>query len=136
MSINQHSSLVVRVHHTPCRYFSPINFTDENIPFADGGSADNLAITPLLRRRVTKMVVLVAAVQNITSSNGSADWGGYQWDVSSLFGAAPLTHPSYDKRSGNGSTITGIPSDLFNRKMQVCLLADAKVLLVQELVAE
>jgi hypothetical protein len=40
---------------------------------------------------------------------------GYQYDVSGLFGAAPPTHPSYDK----DGTITGVPVDLFNRKLQV-----------------
>jgi len=41
---------------------------------------------------------------------------GYQYDVSGLFGAAPESHPSYD-----GGTITGMPVDLFNRKLQVKL---------------
>lgn len=40
---------------------------------------------------------------------------GYQYDVSGLFGAAPPSHPSYDK----DGTITGVPVDLFNRKLQV-----------------
>lgn len=40
---------------------------------------------------------------------------GYQYDVSALFGAAPPTHPSYDR----DGTITGVPVDLFNRKLQV-----------------
>jgi hypothetical protein len=57
----------------------------------------------------------VAASANILSAAGPADWGGYQWDVSALFGAAPPTHPSYDE---NG-TVVGIPIDLFNRKLQV-----------------
>jgi hypothetical protein len=44
---------------------------------------------------------------------------GYQYDVSGLFGAAPSTHPAYDP----DGTITGVPVDLFNRKLQVRTLA-------------
>jgi hypothetical protein len=69
----------------------------------------------LLRRSVPKIIVCVAASANILSAAGPADWGGYQWDVSALFGAAPPAHPSYDE---NG-TVVGIPIDLFNRKLQV-----------------
>lgn len=43
---------------------------------------------------------------------------GYQYDVSGLFGAAPESHSSYE-----GGTITGMPVDLFNRKLQVKLIA-------------
>lgn len=58
------------------RYWSPVNFTAKNLPFADGGSADNLAVTPLLRRRTQKMLVLVAASNSVTNTQDAADWGG------------------------------------------------------------
>jgi hypothetical protein len=101
-----------------CSYWNQIIFEGQTLAFADGGSADNLAITPLLRRRIQKIIVCVAASANISSAAGPADWAGYQWDVSALFGAAPPTHSSYD---GNG-TVVGIPIDLFNRKLQVCAM--------------
>ncbi|WIA11774.1 hypothetical protein OEZ85_011868 [Tetradesmus obliquus] len=96
-------------------YWNQITFEGATLAFADGGSADNLAITPLLRRRVPKIVVCVAASANISAATSPADWAGYQWDISALFGAAPPTHPSYNKNN----TVVGIPIDLFNRKLQV-----------------
>ncbi|KAF8071044.1 hypothetical protein HT031_001126 [Scenedesmus sp. PABB004] len=96
------------------RYWSPIAFAGGEVPFADGGSADNLAVTPLLRRRVANIIACVAASQNISGAD-AADWGGYQLDVSGLFGAAPASHRDYDK----DGTIVGTPVDLFNRKLQV-----------------
>ncbi|WIA31484.1 hypothetical protein OEZ86_002377 [Tetradesmus obliquus] len=96
-------------------YWNQITFEGATLAFADGGSADNLAITPLLRRRVPKIVVCVAASANISAATSPADWAGYQWDISALFGAAPPTHPSYNENN----TIVGIPIDLFNRKLQV-----------------
>lgn len=98
-----------------CSYWSPLNFTSETIAFADGGSVDNLAVTPLLRRRMTKILMLVAASDSVTAATDAADWGGLQYDVSGLFGAAPATHPSYNP----DGTITGVSPDLFNRKLQV-----------------
>lgn len=59
-----------------CRYWSPINFTASELPFGDGGSVDNLAITPLLRRRIQKIVVLVAALKGVNDTVDAADWGG------------------------------------------------------------
>ena len=58
------------------RYWSPLNFTAQNIPFGDGGGVDNLAVTPLLRRRMTKIVVLVAASKSTTENTNASDWGG------------------------------------------------------------
>jgi hypothetical protein len=98
-----------------CSYWNQITFEGQTLAFADGGGADNLAITPLLRRRVPKVVVCVAASANISSAAGPADWAGYQYDVSGLFGAAPTSHPLYDK----DGRIVGIPVDLYNRKLQV-----------------
>jgi len=63
------------------------------------------------------MVVCISSNRNITNTTSAADWGGYQWDISGLFGASPLTSPQYDKNN----TITGIPVELFNRKMQACV---------------
>jgi hypothetical protein len=58
-------------------YWSPLALnTSSEVAFGDGGSADNLAVTPLLRRRVTKMVVAVAAMQNVSSVADAADWAG------------------------------------------------------------
>eukprot|EP00879_Flechtneria_rotunda_P023516 GHRR01024878.1.p1 GENE.GHRR01024878.1~~GHRR01024878.1.p1 ORF type:complete len:572 (+),score=153.32 GHRR01024878.1:161-1876(+) len=96
------------------RYWNEIDFTGAEIPFADGGAADNTAITILLRRRVIKIVACIAASQNITGLDAT-DWAGYQWDISGLFGAAPPTHPSYKPQG----TIVGTPVDLYNRKTQV-----------------
>lgn len=41
---------------------------------------------------------------------------GYQYDVSGLFGAAPANHTAYSR----DGTITGVPVEVFNRKLQVC----------------
>lgn len=68
--------LGVPMNHTLCRYWSPINFTAQAVPFADGGSADNLAITPLLRRRMARIIMLVAASDSVTDTTDAADWGG------------------------------------------------------------
>lgn len=97
------------------RYWNQITFTGKRLAFGDGGSVDNLAVTPLLRRRITKIIATVAASQNISSSANASDWAGYQYDLAGLFGACPPTHPAYDK----DGTIIGTPVDLFNRKLQV-----------------
>jgi hypothetical protein len=96
-------------------YWNQITFTGKRLAFGDGGSADNTAITPLLRRRVTRIISTIAASQNISASPNASDWAGYQWDVAGLFGACPPTHPAYDQ----DGTIVGTPVDLFNRKLQV-----------------
>lgn len=62
----------------PCRYWSPISFTALNLPFGDGGGVDNLAVTPLLRRRMTKIVVLVAALKGTMDVANASDWAGTQ----------------------------------------------------------
>eukprot|EP00878_Enallax_costatus_P004763 GHUV01005014.1.p1 GENE.GHUV01005014.1~~GHUV01005014.1.p1 ORF type:complete len:688 (+),score=137.57 GHUV01005014.1:137-2200(+) len=97
------------------QYWNQIDFTGKQLAFGDGGSADNLAITPLLRRRIPKIIATVAASQNISGSPNASDFAGYQWDVAGLFGACPPAHPAYDK----DGTIVGTPVDLFNRKLQV-----------------
>lgn len=65
--------------------------------------------------------MLIAASNSVTEARDAADWGGYQYDVSALFGAAPAQHSSYDK----DGTITGVPVDLFNRKLQVPVFGTA-----------
>ena len=35
------------------RYWNQVNFNGTKQNFADGGGTDNLAVTPLLRRKVT-----------------------------------------------------------------------------------
>eukprot|EP00775_Hariotina_reticulata_P012591 gene12591-12723_t len=97
------------------QYWNQVDFSGGLLSFADGGAVDNLAVTPLLRRRITRLVVCVSASKNITNTTSAAEWGGYQWDISGLFGASPATSPGYDKNN----TITGIPVELYNRKMQV-----------------
>lgn len=54
-----------------------MNYTGAELSFADGAGADNLAVTPLLRRRVSSVVVLVAASNSADVSPADFAVGGY-----------------------------------------------------------
>lgn len=92
------------------QYWNPVDFTGGKRNFADGGGADNLAITPLLRRGVRRILCGVAIG---APPEGAVSWAQYQWDVSGLFGAVP---PDPSKKNDQ---VNGVDVDVFNRFMQV-----------------
>ncbi|KAG2442832.1 hypothetical protein HXX76_002911 [Chlamydomonas incerta] len=94
--------------------WNPVNYTGAKLSFADGAGADNLAVTPLLRRRVSSVVVLVAAANSADVS--PVDFAVAQYDIAGLFGAVPANATSY---SGLENGITGVQPDEFNRALQV-----------------
>ncbi|KAF6255568.1 hypothetical protein COO60DRAFT_1661215 [Scenedesmus sp. NREL 46B-D3] len=97
-------------------YWNQVNFKGQRQLFADGAGTDNLAVTPLLRRRVQAIVACVASVEPLLPNTTADHWAAIQWDVSGLFGAVPLQHKSFKagKVLGTGST----PEQL-NRASQV-----------------
>ncbi|PNW85074.1 hypothetical protein CHLRE_03g170600v5 [Chlamydomonas reinhardtii] len=95
-------------------YWNPVNYTGAELSFADGAGADNLAVTPLLRRRVSSVVVLVAASNSADVS--PADFAVAQYDIAGLFGAVPLNATSY---KGLQEGITGVQPEMFNKALQV-----------------
>ncbi|KXZ56638.1 hypothetical protein GPECTOR_1g575 [Gonium pectorale] len=96
------------------QYWDPVNYTGGELSFADGAGADNLAVTPLLRRRVTHIVVCVATANSADMT--PADWAVAQYDVAGLFGAVPLNVTSY---KGMEEGITGVRPDVFNKALKV-----------------
>jgi hypothetical protein len=73
--------LLAAVHHT-IRYWNQVNLSGgEKLPFGDGAGADNTAITPLLRRRVPKIIAIVAAIKSVTDMTAE-QWAGNQWETS------------------------------------------------------
>lgn len=99
-------------------YWNQIDFKGGQLPFADGGASDNLAVTMLLRRRVQHIVACVSSNKPLNSNITS--WAAYQWDVSALFGAVPVN----DSQLRNGS-VNGVPVPVYNRALQVSLAAHA-----------
>ncbi|KAG2499382.1 hypothetical protein HYH03_002957 [Edaphochlamys debaryana] len=96
------------------QYWNTLDYKGARLSFADGGGADNLAVAPLLRRRVKHVVVAVAAC---TSADvAAADWAVAQYDVAGLFGAVPLNATQYE---GFKEGITGVQPDVWNRALQV-----------------
>eukprot|EP00300_Choanocystis_sp_HF-7_P042525 c9269_g1_i1.p1 GENE.c9269_g1_i1~~c9269_g1_i1.p1 ORF type:complete len:650 (-),score=151.20 c9269_g1_i1:140-2089(-) len=60
---------------------------ERTLAFSDGGGFDNIAILPLLRRRVSKILCLVAAAEN-NHMTPDDDHDFNMLDVATLFGAA------------------------------------------------
>jgi hypothetical protein len=56
------------------------------LPFGDGAGADNTAITPLLRRRVPKIIAVVAAIKSVMDMTAE-QWAGNQWETSGVLAA-------------------------------------------------
>ncbi|GBF94754.1 hypothetical protein Rsub_07637 [Raphidocelis subcapitata] len=92
-------------------YWSPVDFQGSRRKFADGGGADNLAVTPLVRRRVERIIACVAA--SAAPDTNASDYARTQWDIAGLFGAVPPT--AVNKRG----TINGMPVGLFNNFTQI-----------------
>jgi hypothetical protein len=57
-----------------CRYWNKVNFEGMKQSFADGGGTDNLAVTPLLRRKVS-----TCTTGMITSRSWHDQQHGQQW---------------------------------------------------------
>jgi hypothetical protein len=55
-----------------------VNFAGQRQPFADGGGTDNLAVTPLLRRRVGAIVACVASVEPVLPETTADHWAAIQ----------------------------------------------------------
>ncbi|PNH12072.1 hypothetical protein TSOC_000999, partial [Tetrabaena socialis] len=96
------------------QYWNQYDYRGATLSFADGAGADNLAVTPLLRRRVSSILVFVAALNSADMS--PADWAVAQYDVAGLFGAVPANATSYE---GLKNGITGVRPDVFNKALQV-----------------
>jgi hypothetical protein len=74
------------------------------LPFGDGAGADNTAITPLLRRRVPKIIAVVAAIKSVMDMTAE-QWAGNQWETSgrqaaSFAAALSATYSSARPQSG------------------------------------
>eukprot|EP00775_Hariotina_reticulata_P001277 gene1277-1617_t len=96
-------------------YWNLVNFGGQPHTFADGGGIDNLAVTPLLRRRVEHIVACIAGSEPINGNVNLNNWAAAQWDISGLFGAAPLSSPRYGKRQ----LVNGMAPQAHNRALQV-----------------
>ncbi|KAG2499381.1 hypothetical protein HYH03_002956 [Edaphochlamys debaryana] len=96
------------------QYWNTRNYTGARLSFADGAGADNLAVTPLLRRRVQHVIACVAASHSADVS--PADWAVAQYDVAGLFGAVPLNATQYE---GLKEGITGVQPGVYNQALQV-----------------
>ena len=83
------------------------------MPFADGGGVDNLAVTLLLRRKVAKIIICVAALAPSTNTTAE-EWTSVQYDIAGLFGAVPVDNPPF--RNG---LINGMPVEHWNRMLKV-----------------
>jgi hypothetical protein len=65
-----------------CRYWNQVDLSGgAKLPFGDGAGADNTAITPLLRRRVPKIIAVVAAIKSVMDMTAE-QWAGNQWETS------------------------------------------------------
>lgn len=95
-------------------YWNQVDFKGSTVPFADGGGVDNLAVTPLLRRKVPVIVACIAGSEAINGDVKIDDWSFGQWDISGLFGATPLNHP----KMKNGQ-VNGMSPQEHNRALQV-----------------
>lgn len=63
------------------RYWNQVDLSGgEKLPFGDGAGADNTAITPLLRRKVPKIIAIVAAIKSATDM-AVEQWAGNQWET-------------------------------------------------------
>jgi hypothetical protein len=60
-------------------------FMSPHLPTPPPSHQDNLAITPLIRRRVGRIISCVATSTPVDTN--ATHWAGLQWDVAGLFGA-------------------------------------------------
>jgi hypothetical protein len=58
-----------------------VNFQGQRQPFADGGGTDNLAVTPLLRRRVKTIVACVSNNAAVMPDTTADTWAANQVGV-------------------------------------------------------
>lgn len=56
------------------RYWNKVNFEGMKQSFADGGGTDNLAVTPLLRRKVCGALYLQVLSQGPVGSACAVQW--------------------------------------------------------------
>ena len=68
-------------------YWAGKDFVSKGRPFADGGSLDNLAIFPALRRGTRLLLVCQSASSPI--QDDAASWAAWAYDVAGYFGAIP-----------------------------------------------
>ena len=94
-----------------CSYWNTFDFTGGELPFADGGAIDNTAVTPLLRRKVAKIIACVAAAKPSTNTTAE-EWTSYEYDIAGLFGAV---NSSYFQNN----EVNGVPVEQFNRMLKV-----------------
>jgi hypothetical protein len=55
-----------------------VNFQGQRQPFADGGGTDNLAVNPLLRRKVETIVACVATSEPVLPDTTADHWAAIQ----------------------------------------------------------
>ncbi|KAF6265849.1 hypothetical protein COO60DRAFT_1697550 [Scenedesmus sp. NREL 46B-D3] len=97
------------------RYWNQVDISGgEKLPFGDGAGADNTAITPLLRRRVPKIIAIVAAIKSVMDMTVE-QWAGNQWETSGLFGVCPSGHGRNFERFAESHEAV----DVFNKRNKV-----------------
>lgn len=97
--------------------FKDIDGSSCQMPFADGGGVDNLAVHAALRRGVEKLLVCVACSGDyatvVLAPNGEEELAKKIWDLSGLFGAVP--EGKADIKMGGGK----IEDHVWNKHLQV-----------------
>ncbi|WIA11773.1 hypothetical protein OEZ85_011867 [Tetradesmus obliquus] len=97
------------------RYWNQVDLSGgEKLPFGDGAGADNTAITPLLRRKVPKIIAIVAAIKSATDMTVE-QWAGNQWETAGLFGVCPPGHGRNFERFAESYEAV----DVFNKRSKV-----------------